>query len=95
MTAILVPEGFDANDVIKTAYHDFGLSLGGGLTRVAGKVFRIGHLGHLNEVMVLQALGGVELAMRRAGIPFQAGAGVAAAVEHFAAQPEIARIAAE
>lgn len=95
VTAIVVPEDFDANDVIRTAYHDFGLSLGGGLTRVAGKVFRIGHLGHLNEVMVLQALGGVELAMRRVGIPFQAGAGVGAAVEHYAAQQEIARIAAE
>lgn len=95
VTAIVVPENFDANDVIKTAYYDFGLSLGGGLTKVAGKVFRIGHLGHLNEVMVLQALGGVELAMRRVGIPFQAGAGVGAAVEHYAVQQEIARIAAE
>lgn len=95
VTAILVPEGFDANDVIRTAYYDFGLSLGGGLTKIAGKVFRIGHLGHLNEVMVLQALGGVELAMRRAGIPFQAGSGVGAAVEHYAAHREAARIAAE
>lgn len=95
VTAILVPEGFDANDVIRTAYYDFGLSLGGGLTKVAGKVFRIGHLGHLNEVMVLQALGGVELAMHRVGIPFQAGSGVGAAVEHYAAHREAARIAAE
>ncbi|MEL7154741.1 MAG: aminotransferase class V-fold PLP-dependent enzyme, partial [Pseudomonadota bacterium] len=65
VTAILVPEEFNANDVVNTAYHDFGVSLGGGLTKVAGKVFRIGHLGHLNEIMVLQALGGAELAMRR------------------------------
>ena len=95
VTAILVPEGFDANDVIKTAYYDFNLSLGAGLTKVAGKVFRIGHLGYLNEVMVLQALGGVEMAMHRVGIPFQAGSGVGAAVEMYAARPEAVRIAAE
>ncbi len=83
VTAILVPEGFDANDVIKTAYHRYGLSLGAGLSKVAGKVFRIGHLGDLNELMVMQALGGVELAMRDVGLPFEPGAGVGAAVKHF------------
>jgi alanine-glyoxylate transaminase/serine-glyoxylate transaminase/serine-pyruvate transaminase len=83
VTAILVPEGFDANDVIQTAYHRYGLSLGAGLSKVAGKVFRIGHLGDLNELMVLQSLGGVEMAMRDVGIPFEPGAGVGAAVKHF------------
>ena len=95
VTAIVVPDGYNANDVITSAYYDYGISLGGGLSKVAGKVFRIGHLGHLNEIMVLQALGGAEMAMRRAGIPFQAGAGVGAAVEAFADQPELAKIAAE
>ncbi|MEM7213154.1 MAG: aminotransferase class V-fold PLP-dependent enzyme [Pseudomonadota bacterium] len=95
VTAILVPEGFDANDVIKTAYYDFNLSLGAGLTKVAGKVFRIGHLGYLNEIMVLQALGGVEMAMQRVGIPFRAGSGVGAAVETYAAPTQAIRIAAE
>ena len=83
VTAILVPEGFDANDVIGTAYRRYDLSLGAGLSRVAGKVFRIGHLGWLNEIMVLQALGGVELVMRDVGIPFEPGAGVGAAVKRF------------
>ncbi|WNJ99753.1 aminotransferase class V-fold PLP-dependent enzyme [Thalassospiraceae bacterium LMO-JJ14] len=83
VTAVVVPEGFDANDVIKTAYHRYDLSLGGGLSKVAGKVFRIGHLGWLNEIMVLQALGGAEMAMYDTGIPFEPGAGVGAAVRHF------------
>ena len=83
VTAIVVPEGFNANDVIKTAYHQFDLSLGAGLNKVAGKVFRIGHLGWLNELMVLQALGGAELAMRQVGIPFEPGVGVGAAVAYY------------
>ncbi|MEL7467193.1 MAG: aminotransferase class V-fold PLP-dependent enzyme [Pseudomonadota bacterium] len=95
VTAILVPEGFDANDVIKTAYHKYNLSLGAGLTKVAGKVFRIGHLGYLNEVMVMQALGGVELAMYDVGIPFEPGAGVGAAVRAYGQPAAAVRIAAE
>ncbi|MGI9363694.1 MAG: aminotransferase class V-fold PLP-dependent enzyme [Rhizobiaceae bacterium] len=95
VTAILVPDGFDANAVIKTAYHNYDLSLGAGLSKVAGKVFRIGHLGWLNEIMVLQALGGVELAMRDVGIPFEPGVGVGAAVRHFSNTAEEMRIAAE
>ncbi|MEM9060484.1 MAG: aminotransferase class V-fold PLP-dependent enzyme [Pseudomonadota bacterium] len=95
VTAILVPEGFDANDVIKTAFHKYNLSLGAGLTKVAGKVFRIGHLGYLNEIMVMQALGGVELAMHEVGIPFEPGAGTGAAVRAFAQPATAVRIAAE
>ena len=83
VTAILVPESHNANDVIKAAYQNYGVSLGGGLGKVAGKVFRIGHLGWLNETMVLQALGGVEMAMIDAGINFQAGSGVGAAVNYY------------
>ena len=49
----------------------------------AGELFRIGHLGWLNEIMVMQALGGVELAMRDVGVPFQSGAGVGAAVDYY------------
>jgi alanine-glyoxylate transaminase / serine-glyoxylate transaminase / serine-pyruvate transaminase len=55
VTAVVVPEGFDADDVIRTAYYRYHLSLGAGLNKVARKVFRIGHLGWLNELMVLQA----------------------------------------
>jgi alanine-glyoxylate transaminase/serine-glyoxylate transaminase/serine-pyruvate transaminase len=95
VTAVVVPEGINANDVIKTAYHRYNLSLGGGLNKVAGKVFRIGHLGWLNEIMVLQALGGAELAMHDVGIKFEPGAGVGAAVRHLSKAGEAMRIAAE
>jgi alanine-glyoxylate transaminase/serine-glyoxylate transaminase/serine-pyruvate transaminase len=95
VTAILVPEGFDANDVIRTAYNRYDLSLGGGLNKVAGKVFRIGHLGWLNEIMVLQVLGGVELAMHDVGIAFEPGSGVGAAVCRLYGAGAAMRIAAE
>jgi len=83
VTAIRVPEDIDANDVIKTAYHTYGVSLGAGLGPLNGNVFRIGHLGWLNETMVLQALGGVEMAMRDVGIRFLPGCGVGAAIEKY------------
>jgi alanine-glyoxylate transaminase/serine-glyoxylate transaminase/serine-pyruvate transaminase len=95
VTAVVVPDGVDANDVIKTAYNRYDLSLGSGLNKVAGKVFRIGHLGWLNEIMVLQALGGVELAMRDVGIKFEPGSGTGAAVRHLSQSGEAMRIAAE
>ena len=95
VTAIKVGDGHDANDVIKTAYHKYNVSLGAGLSILNGKVFRIGHLGWLNEIMVLQALGGVEMAMRDVGIPFASGAGVGAAVDFYTANKQPMKIAAE
>ena len=83
VTAIMVPNGFDANLVIERAYHRYGLSLGAGLSVLSGKAFRIGHLGNLNELMIVSALAGSEMAMRDIGIPVKAGSGVAAAEEHF------------
>jgi alanine-glyoxylate transaminase/serine-glyoxylate transaminase/serine-pyruvate transaminase len=95
VTAILVPDSCNANDVIQAAYHNYGVSLGGGLGKVAGKVFRIGHLGWLNETMVLQVLGGVEMAMLDAGITFQAGSGVGAAVQYYSESRQALTLAAE
>ncbi len=83
VSAICLPDGFDSNKLVRHAYDRYGLSLGVGLSKVAGKVFRIGHLGDLNELMVLSALGGGELAMRDLGVPIRAGAGVGAAIEFF------------
>ena len=97
VSAIRVPEGCDGNEVVKQAYQRYNLSLGVGLSKVAGKVFRIGHLGSLNELMVLTALAGSEMAMRDAGIPVPLGSGVAAAQAHFLTTKrpsEIARAAA-
>jgi alanine-glyoxylate transaminase/serine-glyoxylate transaminase/serine-pyruvate transaminase len=83
VTVICVPKGFNSEDVVKTAYYRYQMSLGLGLSKVAGRVFRIGHIGHINEIMILQALAGSEMAMRDVGIAVEAGSGVAAAQEHF------------
>ncbi len=83
VSAIYLPEGFDSNAFVRHAYKAYGLSLGIGLAKVAGRVFRIGHLGDLNELMVLTALSGVELTLRDQGVNFSVGSGVAAAIEHF------------
>jgi alanine-glyoxylate transaminase/serine-glyoxylate transaminase/serine-pyruvate transaminase len=83
VSAIMVPEGFNGNEVAKLAYLRYGLALGVGLTKVAGKLFRIGHLGDLNELMLLTALAGSEMAMRDLGIEIEAGSGVAAAEEYY------------
>src|SRR5439155_1484488 len=76
--------GVDGAEVVDLAFRRYNLSLGGGLGRVAGKLFRIGHMGDLNELMVLGALAGVEMAMRDAGITVALGAGVGAAAEAYA-----------
>ena len=83
VSAIYVPEGFDANQVIKIAYYRYNLSLGSGLSRVAGKLFRIGHIGDLSDLMLLTAIAGCEMAMRDLGIAIELGSGVAAAQEHY------------
>jgi len=83
VSAICVPDGFDADQVVQLAYDRYDLSLGVGLSKVKGRVFRIGHLGDLNELMVMQALAGCEMTMRDLGIPVEAGSGVAAAEEHY------------
>ena len=95
VTAILVPEGNDANDVIRQAYSRYGLSIGAGLSVVAGKVFRIGHLGDLNELMLMSALAGAEMSMRDVGIDIKAGSGVAAAEEFYRNNAPKLAIAAE
>jgi alanine-glyoxylate transaminase/serine-glyoxylate transaminase/serine-pyruvate transaminase len=81
VSAIVVPEGFDAREVIRIAGERYDLSLGAGLMQLAGRVFRIGHLGDLNEVMCLGAIAGVEMALRDVGIAFEPGSGTAAAEE--------------
>ena len=83
VSAIVVPEGFDAAQVIKLAYYKYNLSLGAGLSKVAGKVFRIGHLGDLNELMCAGAITGAEMAMRDIGIKVEPGSGVGAASEYW------------
>ncbi len=83
VTAILLPEGHDAEAVRRIALQTLNVSLGGGLGRLGGKVFRIGHLGDLNEPMILGTLASVEMALRLAGVPHTPG-GVNAAIEYLA-----------
>ena len=81
ITAVLVPEGCDADAVRQTALDRFNVSLGGGLDRLKGKVFRIGHLGDLNEPMLLGAIAAVEMALDLVGVPHGKG-GVDAAMAY-------------
>jgi alanine-glyoxylate transaminase/serine-glyoxylate transaminase/serine-pyruvate transaminase len=83
VSAIYVPEGIDARDVIGTAYHKYQTSLGTGLAKLAGRAFRIGHLGSLNPVMLCGALSAAEMALCDAGAAITPGRGVAAAQEAF------------
>ncbi len=83
VSAIVVPEDKDAKDVISTAFKKYNISLGAGLSEVAGKVFRIGHIGDMNDVSMLGAIAGVEMAMLDCGFNIQAGSGVAAAIEYY------------
>ncbi len=83
VTAVLMPEGHDAEAVRRTTRQRFNVSLGGGLGRLGGKVFRIGHLGDLNEPMVLGALTAVEMALRINDVPHGKG-GVDAAMDYLA-----------
>jgi alanine-glyoxylate transaminase/serine-glyoxylate transaminase/serine-pyruvate transaminase len=79
---VYVPEGFNGTEVVRTAYRRYNLAMSIGLAKVAGKIFRIGHLGDLNELMLLGCLSGAEMAMRDLGIKVEAGSGVAAAQEY-------------
>ena len=79
VSAIMVPEGINGAEVISRAYKRYNLALGAGLSKVAGKLFRIGHLGDLNELMLLGAIGGAEMAMMDVGVKVEPGSGVAAA----------------
>jgi alanine-glyoxylate transaminase/serine-glyoxylate transaminase/serine-pyruvate transaminase len=83
VTAIMMPEGANSDGLRKTAVDKYNLSLGGGLGPLMGKAFRIGHLGDLNEPMLLGCLATTELAMKSAGVPFVPG-GVNAAIDALA-----------
>jgi alanine-glyoxylate transaminase / serine-glyoxylate transaminase / serine-pyruvate transaminase len=95
ITAILLPEGKDADAFRKIALENFNISYGAGLGRIAGKVFRIGHLGDTNDLTILGALAGTEMALSLAHIPHKKG-GVQAAMDYLvSATSGSARAAAE
>lgn len=89
LTVVKVPEGVDSNRVVKEAFARYNLSIGVGLSEVNGKVFRIGHLGNMDEVMLLSALAGTEMALINCGVKITPGSGVGAAIKYFAETSEV------
>ncbi|HVS23279.1 MAG TPA: aminotransferase class V-fold PLP-dependent enzyme, partial [Gammaproteobacteria bacterium] len=83
LTAILMPAGHDADAFRKIVLEHFDMSLGQGLSKVSGKVFRIGHLGDTNDLTMLGALSGVEMGLQLAGVPHKKG-GAQAAMDYLA-----------
>ena len=81
LTAVVLPAGFNEAEFRKVALENFDLSLGAGLGKLAGKVFRIGHLGDFNDLMLCGTLCGVEMTLEKFGVPFRAG-GVQAAMAY-------------
>jgi alanine-glyoxylate transaminase/serine-glyoxylate transaminase/serine-pyruvate transaminase len=79
----VVPADKDAREVIGAAFNRYNIPLGGGLSEVMGKVFRIGHMGDMNDVSMLGAIAGAEMAMLDCGFDFKAGSGVGAAIEYY------------
>jgi alanine-glyoxylate transaminase/serine-glyoxylate transaminase/serine-pyruvate transaminase len=95
LTAVLMPEGHDADAFRKVALAHYDVSLGTGLSKVAGKTFRIGHLGDTNDLTIVGALAGVEMALELAAVPHKKG-GVQAAMDYLTAEARgEARVAAE
>ncbi len=86
LTGVVMPEGIDADAVRRIIYERFDLSLGTGLGKAKGRMFRIGHLGDCNDLTLIATLGGCEAGMKLAGVPL-AGSGVTAALDYFAQHP--------
>ncbi|MGC1497512.1 MAG: L-aspartate--glyoxylate aminotransferase BhcA [Sulfitobacter sp.] len=87
VSAIRTPEGFNATDIVTHADEVYGVAFGVGLGEVAGKVFRIGHLGSLTDVMMLSGLATAEMCMVDLGLDVKLGSGVAAAQEYYRTNP--------
>ncbi len=88
LTGVIVPEGTDADAVRKIIYERFDCSLGTGLGKVKGKMFRIGHLGDCNDLTLMAALSGCEMGLKLAGVKL-AGSGVQAAMDHFSSHAAV------
>ena len=86
LTGVMMPDGFDADAIRRTIYENFNMSLGTGLGKMKGKMFRIGHLGEANELTLMATLAGCEMGLKLAGVPI-AGSGVNAAMDKLMAKP--------
>jgi alanine-glyoxylate transaminase / serine-glyoxylate transaminase / serine-pyruvate transaminase len=94
LTGVMTPSGFDADAIRKVIYENFDMSLGTGLGKMKGRMFRIGHLGEANDLTLMATLAGCEMGLKRAGVPL-AGSGVLAAMEHLSAKknPPLLKVA--
>ena len=86
LTGVMTPEGFDADAIRKTIYENYDMSLGTGLGKLKGRMFRIGHLGEANDLTLMATLSGCEMGLKLAGVPL-AGSGVVAAMAYLTAHP--------
>ena len=89
LTAVMMPAGHDADAFRKAVLASFDMSLGQGLSKLSGKIFRIGHLGDFNDLTLMGTLAGVEMGLELAGVPHRKG-GADAAMDYLAAQARIA-----
>jgi alanine-glyoxylate transaminase/serine-glyoxylate transaminase/serine-pyruvate transaminase len=89
LTGVMMPDGVDADQVRQIVYGHFNMSLGTGLGKVKGRMFRIGHLGECNDLTLMAALTGCEMGLQLAGVPLQ-GSGVLAAMAHLQATASVA-----
>ncbi len=93
LTAVLLPAGFSESELRAKILDKFNMSLGAGLSKLAGKVFRIGHLGSFNDLMLAGTLCGVEMGLELAGVPHRTG-GVSAALAYLTEQASASKAAA-
>ena len=82
MTAVKTPEGYDGNEVVKHAYLRYNLCLSITIGKIMGQGYRIGHMGDMNELMLMTPIIGAEMAMKDLGYPVEIGSGVSAAEEY-------------
>jgi alanine-glyoxylate transaminase/serine-glyoxylate transaminase/serine-pyruvate transaminase len=94
LTAVAMPLGHDADKLRQIILDAFDMSLGTGLAKLGGKVFRIGHLGHFNHLMLTGTLSGVEMGLKLAKVPYKPG-GINAALEHLVASHQRAAVEAQ
>ena len=87
LTTVKLPEGVDGERLLQLSETEFELSLGNGLGPLGGKVFRIGHLGDINDLEVLATLAGVEMVLRKIGVTLEFGSGVAVCQDWFFGNP--------
>ena len=94
LTAVVMPDGYDADELRRVILERFDMSLGAGLGKVAGSVFRIGHLGSFNDLMLAGTLAGVEMGLGLVGAPISRG-GVDAALEYLESEASAGRDGAD